>query len=99
MATKAELESELSELRQQCEALKAEQTGAPPAEPSSDEDEGPNLSDSVQALLEEHGIESDQIKNASEQLVKEVSELQQKYPLAMLLGVFILGYAIGHRKG
>jgi len=57
------------------------------------------LSDSVQAFLEEHGIESGQINNESEQLVKEVSELQQKYPVAMLLGVFILGYAIGHRKG
>lgn len=84
MATKAELEAELADLKQQmAEREKADRVT--PEEPS--EPEAP-ASDAVTA-------ETQSWEALFEELTTELENLPQKKPLLLALGAFGLGYMLG----
>ena len=86
MATKAELEAELVDLKAQLAANRApakEQQTEASAEPPADEWEDLG-----------HGS----IEGIAEQIVEELEGFPAKKPLLMALGVFVLGYMIGRSR-
>ncbi len=95
MVTKAELESEVAQLREQIAAMKRESAvKAEPATTASDSKEL-RLPSPIQDLLDEHGIDSSNIEAAGQQIAGELAGLQRDYPLATLVGVFVLGLIAG----
>lgn len=96
MATKAELEAELNELRARNARLeaKAEDTSEP-------EVEAPHplkTADEIRKLLEEHGIDLKKAEALGEDVVEEFGRLQKQYPITALLIAFTLGYVVGRAR-
>lgn len=95
MATKAELEAEVAQLRQQNEALKTQK------EISAESDETPEPSDNfhlptgLSDALQEHGVDAADIQAMGNQLVDEMIKLHKEHPLVTLLGVFAVGCIVG----
>lgn len=84
MATKAELEAELAELRKQIAQRDAPDEGAENSAPTM-------LSD----YMSSHGFDAKDIAELWEQLSKELGHLPQNKPLLTALGVFALGVMLG----
>ncbi|NVO55517.1 hypothetical protein HW561_06920 [Rhodobacteraceae bacterium B1Z28] len=99
MATKAELEAELKELRTRNAQLEedADQNLKPDAEA---EPTAPRkTTDEIRALLEEHGIDLSKAQAVGEEAVEEFGRLQKDYPITALLVAFSLGYVVGRAQG
>ncbi len=95
MATKAELEAEVASLRQKNEDLRSAAAQSSEAEDpqvvSSDADLSKQLSNS----LKEHGIDTSDLEALGKQLASQVAEAQKEYPLATLVGAFVVGFVVG----
>ncbi|WP_170470019.1 hypothetical protein [Ruegeria arenilitoris] len=95
MATKAELEAEVAQLRQQNEALKTQK------EISAESDKTPELSDNfhlpteLSDALKKHGVDAADVEAMGNQLVDEMITLHKEHPLVTLLGVFAVGCIVG----
>jgi hypothetical protein len=50
---------------------------------------------SLKQFLDEHGIDGENIDALRTQLPDEFTKLQKEYPIAVLLSVFVLGFAAG----
>ncbi len=86
MATKAELEAELAELKAQLAANRVTEEKLQPDEPHEPPaDEWEDLG---------HGS----FEGVAEKIVEELEGLPAKRPLLMALGVFVLGYMIGRSR-
>ena len=95
MATKTELEAELERLRAQNEALRSEASVASNKNVSDDPQGETDTMNSLKKLLDEHGIDGENIDVLRTQLTDEFTKLQKEYPIAILLSVFVLGFVAG----
>ncbi len=99
MATKAELQAELTELRRQLRDRPeaAPETAAPDTAESSPEPEAPHRSmqTAFEQLLKDHGLSSDDMRGLMDQLNEELGHLPQDKPLLTALGAFGLGFVLG----
>lgn len=95
MATKAELEAELSSLRAQLAAEKPRPKPLRDTPPKKVPEEETLLPQAIQKIFDEHGIDSSSIDAAGKQITDEFTKLQRDYPLAALLAVFVAGYFAG----
>ncbi len=95
MATKAELEAELEALRrevkQYAKESKSRNSDVIPAK-SADE---PNDTDALKELLDEHGINAESIDAFKGSFLKELTDLQKKNPLVVLVAACALGIIVG----
>ncbi|WP_299643046.1 hypothetical protein [uncultured Ruegeria sp.] len=68
----------------------------PPAEPDTPRDEvsEPQLQD-VEQLLEQHGLDVDELKSLWDHFLEELKDLPTKKPLVTVFGAFLLGYLAG----
>ena len=96
MATKAELEAELSKLRAQNAKLKSETEQ--PVNETTQHDEA-SMTDEVRGLLKEHGVDTEKVEAMGSQLVDELTALRKDYPLTALIAAFALGYVVGRSRG
>ncbi|MEM1005697.1 MAG: hypothetical protein AAF496_08295 [Pseudomonadota bacterium] len=95
MATKAELEVELEQLRArnaQLEEAAEDRHDAAASQPLKTTDE-------IRRLLEEHGIDLSKAEAMGEEVVEEFGRLQKDYPITALLIAFSLGYVVGRARG
>ena len=95
MATKTELEAELERLRAQNEALRSEASEVSNENVSDDPQGETDAMNSLKQLLDEHGIDGENIDVLRTQLTDEFTKLQKEYPIAILLSVFVLGFVAG----
>ncbi len=97
MTTKAELEAELAELRQQLdEALAPDEADADAEaeEQPGDETVGTGHP-ALDQILREHGLSADEIRGMMDQFNEELGDLPQNKPLLTALGAFALGFVLG----
>lgn len=90
MATKAELETELAELRRQ---LAERPQSISPSEPEPAED-GDDNADADTA----GGFESLDLEKEIETLISDIDNFPHKQALLFALGVFALGYIVGRNR-
>lgn len=95
MATKAELEAELTELRAQNTALKSQEKQAEKQPEPPEESSDLHLPAQLRDVLDEHGIDVSDAEAMGNQLVDELVRLQKDHPMVVLLGVFALGCIVG----
>ena len=99
MTTKAELEAELAELRQQMDEdpdaseAEAEADTGQEAQPEVDSDGTGHPA--LDRILHDHGISPEEIRGLMDQFNKELGHLPQSKPLLTALGAFALGFALG----
>lgn len=97
MTTKAELEAELAELRQQMDevpdASEAEADTRQEAQPEVDTNGTGHPA--LDGILHDHGISSDEIRSLMDQFSEELGHLPQNKPLLTALGAFALGVVVG----
>jgi hypothetical protein len=95
MATKAELDAELTTLKREIKQRNAT------AEPSrsdvntSEDADQTSEPEDLQQLLDEHGINEESVKDFKANLLKELTELQKEKPLVALVAVLAVGIIIG----
>ncbi|SPJ28868.1 hypothetical protein [Falsiruegeria mediterranea] len=94
MATKAQLEAELAELKSQLAASDAKPAPKPAPEPESEPEHGDEQS-AFAALLKEHGVDTQDIDALWAQFSSELSDLPEKKPLLTAVAAFGLGFALG----
>ncbi len=87
MATKAELEAELAQLKSE---LKRRDEPAVPDKPAE-----PTEPDDLRGLLDEHGLNTDTLDALRENLLEELGALQKDKPLVVLAAALALGIIIG----
>lgn len=98
MATKAELERELADLRRQInERPETDETeGGDAATPQGEEDKAASTGHpTIDHLLKGQGIAADEIQQLLDQLNEELGQLPQEKPLLTALGAFGLGFVLG----
>lgn len=90
MPTKAQLEEEIRDLRQQLQAPAApqERSGPPADEEDTDRSE-------FAKLLEAQGIDTAQIEALWAQFSEELGDLPQNKPLLTAIAAFGLGFTLG----
>ncbi|KUJ80842.1 hypothetical protein AVO45_07380 [Ruegeria marisrubri] len=99
MATKAELEAELEELRKRNAELEERSRERTAKGAETQASAAPKTEDDIRKLLEEHGIDLSKAKDVGKQAVEEFSRLQKDYPITALLIAFSLGYVVGRVQG
>ena len=90
MATKAELEAELAELRRQL-AERPETISA--SDPDLPKDDGENATADTEDAFEKLDLEKE-----IETLISDVENFPHKQALLFALGVFALGYMVGRNR-
>lgn len=85
MATKAELEAEVEELKREMKQRDQE------VQTEKDADQ-PAETDGLRALLDEHGIT---VENFGDNLLEQLTELQKEKPLVVLVAALALGIIVG----
>lgn len=99
MATKAELERELAELRRQMqerpEAVAADPVEEP--EPGIEPEAVPKGTgnDLIDQFLKEQGVAMEDIREVMDQFNEELGDLPQNKPLLTALGAFAIGFVLG----
>jgi hypothetical protein len=99
-AAVSELKKQMSEIPEESSPEKVdnengssqEQPEEPIEETSGDHDL--QLKD-VEHLLEEHGVDVDELKGLWKQFLNELKDLPTKKPLVTVFGAFLLGYLAG----
>lgn len=92
MATKAELEAEIAELRREMKQ-RDQEVQAEKAEIAAAKDAiQPPETEGLRALLDEHGITADTF---GENLLEQLTELQKEKPLVVLVAALALGIIVG----
>lgn len=86
MATKAELEKEVAELRSKL----SEQESEPEAEQAETETPG-----AFADILHDHGVDADQIEAIWAQFSKELGDIPQEKPILTAIAAFGIGFALG----
>jgi hypothetical protein len=102
MVTKAQLEAELAELKQQM----AERPTAPPPAPDPDPEPAPEApaeagagnEDAVRSALIAQGLDAEDIDAALDWIKREARALGENKPLLLGIGAFALGYTLGRLK-
>lgn len=61
---------------------------------TNDEATDPELQD-VEHLLEQHGLDVDELKGLWDHFLEELKDLPSKKPLVTVFGAFLLGYLAG----
>jgi len=95
-----ELEQELSGPSGEGSSKQTESDESGAAEPraeareATEEDVEPRLQD-VEHLLEEHGLDLDDISGIWDHFLKELKDLPSKKPLVTVFGAFLLGFLAG----
>jgi len=91
MATKAQLEAELANLKAQMAQTR------PEPEPRSEPEEPPvtDAQGAFSALLEDHGIDTSDIDALWRQFSDELKDLPEQKPLVTAVAAFGLGFALG----
>ncbi|MEP1354322.1 MAG: hypothetical protein ABJX32_19640 [Tateyamaria sp.] len=95
MATKMELEAELERLRAQNETLRSKTSESPAMDVADDPPDETDAMSGLKQLLDEHGIDGENIDALRTQLTDEFTKLQKEYPIAVLLSIFVLGFVAG----
>ncbi|AXI49095.1 hypothetical protein C1J03_23530 (plasmid) [Sulfitobacter sp. SK012] len=95
MATKTELGAELELLRAQNEALRSEVRESPEKNMADGSRNETDAMDSLKQLLDEHGIDGENLDALRTQLTDEFTKLQKEYPIAILLSSFAFGFVAG----
>ncbi len=95
MATKMELEAELERLRAQNETLRSETSESSTTDVADDPPGETDVMSGLKQLLDEHGIDGENIDALRTQLTDEFTKLQKEYPIAVLLSIFVLGFVAG----
>jgi hypothetical protein len=99
MATKADLEAELaqlkSELKRRDERDKATDATDPTVAAKPDKPTDPGEPDDLRQLLDEHGLNADTLDTLRENLLQELDALQKDKPLLVLAAALALGIIIG----
>lgn len=91
MATKAQLEAELAELK----AKAAEETPTPPEQPNQDPDEPDEARSALDEMLSAHGLDAKEIEALWTQFSTELGDLPQQKPLLTAIAAFGLGFVLG----
>lgn len=86
MATKAELEQEVAELRSKL----ADQESTQTANEADEETPG-----AFAEILNDHGVDADQIEALWAQFSKELGDIPQDKPLLTAIAAFGIGFALG----
>ncbi|MGR3661513.1 MAG: hypothetical protein ACU0CA_10080 [Paracoccaceae bacterium] len=95
MATKAELEVELAELRREMKQRdKAPKPRGSNVDTENDKGRTPEP-EGLQQLLDEHGIDAESVGVFKANLLEELTELQKEKPLVILVAALALGIIIG----
>lgn len=97
MATKAELEAELAELRQQMDEVPdAREADADKGqEAQTDPESNGSGHPALDRILRDHGISPEEIRGLMDQFNEELGHLPQNKPLLTALGAFALGFVLG----
>jgi hypothetical protein len=95
LATKAQLEAELADLKRQL-ALRETVDETANAKPDTTPDNGPAvLAAEAQAQAQAQALDWDEQVQG---FLKEIEELPEKNPLLLALGALVLGYLIGRSR-
>jgi hypothetical protein len=95
MATKAELESELADLKQEMRQRDEEtQISEPLEEKSKGEPVASDKSD-LQQLLVGHGVDAESVEALGENLLDEMKIFQKEKPMVALVAAFAIGLLVG----
>jgi hypothetical protein len=95
MATKAELESELADLKQEMRQRSEEIKKDEPAEGTSKSEPASSDKSDLQQLLVGHGVDAETVEALGENLLDEFKTLQKDKPLVVLVAAFALGLLVG----
>jgi hypothetical protein len=91
MATKAELESELADLKQEMrQRSKETQENEPPEETAKSEPTASDKSD-LRQLLVGHGVDAESVEALGENLLDEMKIFQKEKPMVALVAAFAIG--------
>ena len=93
MATKAQLEAEVAELKRQLAEQQTHREAAKPEDSDAAEDAG------GPGVLEELGIQGDDMQALWEQFSEELGGFPERKPLLMMIGVFAVGFLLGRAGG
>lgn len=93
MATKAQLEAELADLKRQL-ALRETVDETANAKPDTTPDNGPAVL-AAEARAQAQALDWDEQVQG---FLKEIEELPEKNPLLLALGALVLGYLIGRSR-
>lgn len=92
MATKAQLEAELTKLRAELKEVRNSQT---PSKDADADTEGPAPEPETDSADILHAMQDGDFGTALHQLTEELEGLTSRKPLLTALGVFVVGYLIG----
>jgi hypothetical protein len=95
MATKAELESELADLKQEMRQRGEETKKDEPPQGSSKSEPASSEKSDLQQLLLSHGVDAETVEALGENLLDEIKALQKEKPLVVLVAAFALGLLVG----
>jgi hypothetical protein len=95
MATKAELESELADLKQEMRQRGEETKKDEPPQGSSKSEPASSEKSDLQQLLLSHGVDAETVEALGENLLDEIKTLQKEKPLVVLVAAFALGLLVG----
>jgi hypothetical protein len=101
MATKAELQAELAELKRLFAESRNAGTGTPADTVNDgtapDEDDSDTVPDNVMSEAMA-ALKGSDLEDMAKQIMKELESLPEKKPLLTALGAFVLGYLIGRAR-
>lgn len=99
-AVVSELKKQMSETPEESSLEKVDNENGSsqeqPEEPIEETDDGHDLQlKDVEHLLEEHGVDVDELKGLWERFLNEFRDLPTKKPLVTVFGAFLLGFMAG----
>lgn len=96
MATKAELEKELADLKQElAKSGGADDEDTQGTSTAKTADATDDNAHGLKKLLADHGVDAENIESLSETLLDELKSLQKEKPLTLALAAFALGLVVG----
>ena len=95
MATKAELESELADLKQEMRQRGEETKKDEPPHGSSKREPASSDKSDLHQILVGHGVDAETVEALGENLLDEIKTLQKEKPLVVLVAAFALGLLVG----
>lgn len=95
MATKAELQAELADLKQEMRQGGEDAKKGEPPQRSSKSDPASSDKSDPQQLLVGHGVDAETVEALGENLLDGLKTLQKEKPLVVLVAAFALGLLVG----
>jgi phage regulator Rha-like protein len=95
MATKAELVSELADLKHEMMQRSEETNKDEPTKETSKSEPASSEKSDLQQLLLSHGVDAETVEALGENLSDEIKSLQKEKPLFVLVVAFALGLLVG----